>query len=182
MWWQRNALGALMSSVVDAPAAAMTTKTTVSFIVLLACILQSSAASSRETGRDCILKNRSEDQACDIGNGPLTRCERYREFAREDKRLNDAYAALQRSLNNSAAQQLRATQRSWIKWRDQTCEDAEERGGCNNGVCAGVEQDGCVVKLTRVRAAELTHFLADPASAARSRFSYAKKYEGWLTY
>lgn len=153
-----------------------------SLFLLCACILHSSSTFSCPVGSDCILKNRSEDQECKLENTPLTRCEQFHEFVKEDKNLNDAYKSLQKLLNKNDGQQLKLAQRSWIKWRDDTCEDAEDNVGCNNGVCAGVEHDGCIVKLTRVRASELARFIENPVTAARSKFTYAKKYEGWLRY
>ena len=150
-------------------------------LFILSCGVLSHLAYACKTG-DCILKNRSDDQACELGDGPLTRCEKFEQFVNEDKKLNEAYKSLKTKLDKESFAQLRLTQRSWIKWRDETCENAEENVGCNNGVCAGVEHDGCIVKLTRVRAQELREFRSNLIYAKKTNFQYARKYDGWLEY
>ncbi|SKB44790.1 Uncharacterized conserved protein YecT, DUF1311 family [Luteibacter sp. 22Crub2.1] len=76
----------------------------------------------------------------------------------QDARLNTAYKALSKSLDDAGRQALRAEERQWIAGRDQSC-----------GVPAGTAvKNECTTTQTSFRADELTSRLkqATPASSA----------------
>ncbi len=72
------------------------------------------------------------------------------ELARQDKRLNAAYAGAMARLTPKARTDLRAVQRAWIKSRDAEC-DANLTGGTIDFI----ERPGCHLNLTIERAVEL---------------------------
>ena len=122
---------------------------------------------------NCVLRNRSQDQDCALDKTPLTRCEKFSTYLAEDSKLNAQYKNLIKKLNGKAASALRTTQRAWLQWRLEKCDDMEELSKCDNGVCAGVAHDACIVALTRYRTADLVKFENDPASAVQANFSFS---------
>ncbi|MQA18135.1 DUF1311 domain-containing protein [Rugamonas sp. FT103W] len=122
---------------------------------------------------NCVLKNRSQDQHCSLDNTPLTRCEKFPAYIAEDGKLNAQYKNLIKILNGKDASALRTTQRAWLQWRLDKCDDMEELSKCDNGVCAGVAHDACIVALTRYRTADFVKFENDPVSAVRANFSFS---------
>jgi uncharacterized protein YecT (DUF1311 family) len=130
-----------------------------------------------ECETDCILKNRSQDQDCALENTPLTRCENYSIYLRQDKSLNSEYKNLIRSLTKEEVSALRKTQRSWLDWRLEKCEQIDQQASCDNGVCAGVAHDECIISLTKQRTSELINFKKDLATAKSNNFIFSKKYD-----
>jgi uncharacterized protein YecT (DUF1311 family) len=127
--------------------------------------------------KNCGLKNRSDDQGCAIEKTPLTRCETLPQFLRGDKELNNAYRKLTKQLDTQSLASLKKTQREWIKWRDEKCDDVEEAANCTNGVCAGVNHDNCIVKLTEKRTGEITGFSNKVLNAQVPPFAFDKTYK-----
>jgi uncharacterized protein YecT (DUF1311 family) len=125
---------------------------------------------------DCGLTNRSDDQDCALEKTPLTRCETLRAYMKGDRELNNTYRKLTKQLDANSLSVLKTTQRAWIQWRDDKCEDIEEAANCTNGVCAGVNHDNCVVDLTKKRSNELAGFSKKLQSAKESGFVFDKKY------
>lgn len=148
-------------------------------LALLVFSIQPGDAGADEACKDdCILRNASDDQECETEKTPLVRCSNFREFARRDAQLNAAYKALYARLNDHDREQLRQMQRQWITWRDETCDDAEAKATCTNGICLGVAHDSCIVRLTARRHDELTKFQADAARARANRFSFSRTPHG----
>lgn len=124
----------------------------------------------------CILKNRSQDQDCTLEKTPLTRCDKFTTYMNLDKKLNTSYRDLIKQLDKKSTPNLRTSQLAWIKWRDETCDDAEQAANCSNGVCAGVAHDSCILTLTRQRTKELSEFRNDIRIAMDRTFSFSKTY------
>jgi uncharacterized protein YecT (DUF1311 family) len=144
-------------------------------LVLLLCCVSSLAVA--ECKKDCVLKNRPQDQDCAIDSTPLTRCENYATYMKEDKKLNKEYKELIKKLSKEDVDTLRKTQRSWLDWRLEKCEEADQMANCDNGVCAGVAHDECVVSLTTQRSNELSRFKHNVPEARTSNFTFSKKYD-----
>jgi uncharacterized protein YecT (DUF1311 family) len=72
---------------------------------------------------------------------------------------------------------LRKTQRSWLDWRLEKCEQIDQQASCDNGVCAGVAHDECIISLTKQRTSELINFKKDLATAKSNNFIFSKKYD-----
>lgn len=98
----------------------------------------------------------------------------------EDKKINTEYRLLLNKLDESDAQILRDVQKSWLNWRTERCDDIDEKSNCDNGVCAGVAHDSCILKVTRERTAELTKFRGNIGSARMQKFSFSKNYENFI--
>ncbi|NYE59771.1 uncharacterized protein YecT (DUF1311 family) [Duganella sp. 1224] len=144
-------------------------------LVLLFCC--SSILAFAECKNDCVLKNRSQDQDCKLDNTPLSRCENYAAYVKEDKKLNKEYKELIKVLSKEDVADLRKTQRSWLDWRLEKCEEVDQNANCDNGVCAGVAHDECIVSLLTQRANELNKFRQNVTGARSSRFAFSKKYD-----
>lgn len=122
---------------------------------------------------DCILRNASDDQNCAIEKTPLVRCQNFEEFRSRDSELNASYKFLYATLDKSDKNELKIVQRKWIRWRDETCDDAEAEANCTNGVCLGVAHDSCIVRPTERRHNELKRFQkhGEPVKARTFDFS-----------
>lgn len=72
------------------------------------------------------------------------------ELARQDKRLNTAYARAMARLSPKAKTQLRTVQRAWIKTRDAECS-----ANLTGGTIDFIERPSCHLNLTIERAVEL---------------------------
>lgn len=136
-----------------------------------------SRLAAAECKLDCVIKNRSQDQGCALNSTPLTRCENYSSYKKEDKKLNKEYKELVKALPKDDVAVLRKTQKSWLDWRLEKCDEVDEQAKCDNGVCAGVAHDECIVALTTQRANELSRFKNNLSDAKSSIFSYSKKYD-----
>jgi uncharacterized protein YecT (DUF1311 family) len=72
--------------------------------------------------------------------------------ARWDKRLNAAYRkTLKDAANAAQANELRAAQRAWIKYRDANCRFYD----AGDGTIARIEAGECMRSMTEARAKEL---------------------------
>lgn len=136
-------------------------------------LLWASQAFSDDCKDNCVLKNRSQDQACALDKTPLTRCENFSRYLAEDSKLNTEYKSLIKKLNSTDATALRTAQRRWLQWRLDKCDEAEDASKCDNGVCAGVAHDACIVTLTKDRTLNFVKFSSDPASAVRANFTFS---------
>lgn len=132
------------------------------------------ASAADSCGKNCILRSASNDQHCAIEDAPLVRCEKLGEFKKWDSRLNFSYKTLQASLGGNDARILKITQRKWIAWRDDTCDEAEAAARCTNGMCVGVAHDSCIVQLTERRQGELDTFKADLKKSKAAGFGFSK--------
>jgi uncharacterized protein YecT (DUF1311 family) len=94
-----------------------------------------------------------------------------------DKKLNVNYKKLRRALSSTQKDDLRKTQKEWIEWRNEKCEAAQEGSGCNNGLCAGVSHDECMVDLTSRRATELLNFSKLPRKAFAEKYRFKAEYK-----
>lgn len=84
------------------------------------------------------------------------------EYAKQDQRLNAAYAAAMAKRSPRAREALRVEQRAWIKRRDASCEE-----GLSGGTIDMVERPSCRMEMTVIRTLELEG-AARPARAARA--------------
>jgi uncharacterized protein YecT (DUF1311 family) len=120
-------------------------------------------------------QNRSDDQACALERTPLTRCGEFAEYVKEDRILNANYKALMKGLGKVDTATLKSAQLQWLDWRLEKCNDVDEHAHCDNGICAGVAHDDCIVSLTRQRADELKRFANDPAAAVAAKFAFSRE-------
>lgn len=120
-------------------------------------------------------KNRSDDRACALERTPLTRCGAFAEYMKEDRNLNATYKALMKGLGKADAATLKGSQLQWLEWRQEKCDEVDEQAHCDNGWCAGVAHDDCMVSLTRQRADELKRFSNDSAAAVSTRFTFSRE-------
>jgi uncharacterized protein YecT (DUF1311 family) len=85
------------------------------------------------------------------------------EFAAQDRRLNEAYANLRASFDESADSARRAAltqaQRDWIRFRDSNCAFYRDSGG---GTRAGVGAGMCRLRMSAERADELEALAREP--------------------
>ncbi|MEW5684692.1 MAG: lysozyme inhibitor LprI family protein [Pseudomonadota bacterium] len=72
------------------------------------------------------------------------------ELARQDRRLNTAYAAAMKARGPKGRAALRAVQRRWIRDRDAEC-----AANLTGGTIDRIEQPACHLSLTTERAVEL---------------------------
>jgi len=131
------------------------------------------AAANPCTGT-CILQRASTDQNCAIEQTPLVRCEKFSEFEKRDADLNTTYKAVYSTLDESGRSNLRQVQRKWMRWRDETCDDAEAEANCTNGMCVGVAHDSCIVRLTERRYNELKQIASKHSNVIPHRFNYSQ--------
>lgn len=98
------------------------------------------------------------------------------ELARQDKRLNTAYAGAMARLPAPAKERLRTAQRAWIKSRDAECS-----ANLTGGTIDFIERPSCHLNLTIERAVELER-MGKPAAAAPAVKSEARAfpYEGGI--
>lgn len=82
------------------------------------------------------------------------------ERAREDKRLNTAYAGVMGVRSEAAREALRNEQRAWIKRRDHDCEQ-----NLTGGTIDMLERASCHLEMTTVRAAELEQMIGQGGAA-----------------
>jgi uncharacterized protein YecT (DUF1311 family) len=136
-----------------------------------------SGLATAECKTDCVIKNRSQDQDCALDSTPLTRCESHAGYLKEDKKLNKEYKDLVKALGKDDVATLRKTQRAWLDWRLEECDEVDEKSKCDNGVCAGVAHDECIVALTTQRTTELSRFKQNVQDAKSSGFAFSKKYD-----
>jgi uncharacterized protein YecT (DUF1311 family) len=132
--------------------------------------------------RDCVIANCSDDQACALEKTHLTRCEKCWSYVKEDFRLNRAYQELMRSLKQADQQLLRKAQRSWLIWREEKCEEVDVAANCENGACAGVAHDSCIVGLTRQRGSELIVFSQNLPEARKRNYAFTLDYDSLKYY
>jgi uncharacterized protein YecT (DUF1311 family) len=145
------------------------------FVILMLSLGFGLAAAECKT--DCVIKNRSQAQDCPLDMAPLTRCENYSGYMKEDKKLNKEYKELVKVLDKDNVVALRKTQRSWLDWRIDKCDEVDEQAKCDNGVCAGVAHDECIVALTIQRTNELSRFKQNLQDARSSGFIFLKNYD-----
>jgi len=74
------------------------------------------------------------------------------EYKIQDKRLNQAYQAIQKMLNDKRRGELLNSQRLWIKFRDADC---NYYANVDGGTIARIYSNKCMMLLTARRAREL---------------------------
>jgi uncharacterized protein YecT (DUF1311 family) len=132
------------------------------------------APGTEQCSSGCVLRNRSDDQNCDLNKTPLSRCGGLSQFSKSDAKLNDEYRRLSQQLRSADRKSLQKAQREWIRWRDEQCETEEADANCDNGVCTGVAHDSCILDLTARRTKELRRFSQSTASGVGSGFAFSK--------
>ena len=79
------------------------------------------------------------------------------EFQAADKKLNQVYQQLQPKLNSKQKQRLIVAQRSWLKFRDETCD--YESGHFEGGSVAPSIYGYCRARVTKERVKDLEGYL-----------------------
>ena len=79
------------------------------------------------------------------------------EFQAADKKLNQVYQQLQPKLNSKQKQRLIVAQRSWLKFRDETCD--YESGHFEGGSVAPSIYGYCRARVTKERVKDLERYL-----------------------
>ncbi len=79
------------------------------------------------------------------------------EFQAADKKLNQVYQQLQPKLNSKQKQRLIVAQRSWLKFRDETCD--YEMGQFEGGSVAASTYGYCRARVTKERVKDLERYL-----------------------
>jgi len=150
-------------------------KASIIALLSLTSTLSSITYGNEKCDANCVLKSAANDQSCSIESTPLVRCGNFEEFKSYDKKLNQSYKSLRKTLNETDRNDLRKTQTNWITWRDKTCDDLESEANCDNGMCVGVAHDSCIVTLTQRRHDELELFKKNVTKAKALNFSFSKK-------
>lgn len=81
------------------------------------------------------------------------------EYERQDKRLNDAYAAARERVGEARQTALRDVQRAWLRFRDLNCAFVDDPDG---GTLARVMANQCMLTMTAARADELAALASRP--------------------
>ncbi|MEG4801811.1 lysozyme inhibitor LprI family protein [Microcoleus sp. ARI1-B5] len=79
------------------------------------------------------------------------------EFKAADTKLNQLYQQLLPKLNSKQQQRLTAAQRSWVKFRDETCD--YEAGKFEGGTLAAPTYGYCRARVTQQRVKDLEDYL-----------------------
>ncbi len=79
------------------------------------------------------------------------------EFQAADKKLNQVYQQLQPKINSKQKQRLTVAQRSWLKFRDETCD--YEMGQFEGGTLAASTYGYCRARVTKERVKDLERYL-----------------------
>ncbi len=79
------------------------------------------------------------------------------EFQAADKKLNQVYQQLQPKINSKQKQRLIVAQRSWLKFRDETCD--YEMGQFEGGSLAASTYGYCRARVTKERVKDLERYL-----------------------
>lgn len=79
------------------------------------------------------------------------------EFQAADRKLNQVYQQLQPKLNSKQKQRLIVAQRSWLKFRDETCD--YEMGQFEGGTLAASTYGYCRARVTKERVKDLERYL-----------------------
>ena len=79
------------------------------------------------------------------------------EFQAADRKLNQVYQQLQPKLNSKQKQRLIVAQRSWLKFRDETCD--YEMGQFEGGSVAPSTYGYCRARVTKERIKDLERYL-----------------------
>lgn len=79
------------------------------------------------------------------------------EFDAADKKLNQLYQQLQPKLNSKQKQRLIVAQRSWLKFRDESCD--YEAGVFEGGTLAAPTYGYCRARVTKERVKDLEGYL-----------------------
>lgn len=79
------------------------------------------------------------------------------EFQTADRKLNQLYQQLQPKLNSKQKQRLTVAQRSWLKFRDESCD--YEKGQFEGGTLAASTYGYCRARVTQERIKDLDRYL-----------------------
>ncbi|MEG3917865.1 lysozyme inhibitor LprI family protein [Microcoleus sp. T3_A4] len=79
------------------------------------------------------------------------------EFQAADRKLNQVYQQLQPKLNSKQKQRLIVAQRSWLKFRDESCN--YEMGQFEGGTLAASTYGYCRARVTQERVKDLERYL-----------------------
>lgn len=84
------------------------------------------------------------------------------EFQAADKKLNQVYQELKPLLNSKQQQRLTAAQRTWVKFRDESC--SYEAGRFEGGTLAAPTYGYCRARITQERVKDLERYLKESRS------------------
>lgn len=79
------------------------------------------------------------------------------EFEAADRKLNQVYQQLQAKLNSKQKERLTVAQRSWLKFRDESCD--YEAGLFEGGTLAAPTYGYCRARVTQERIKDLQRYL-----------------------
>lgn len=115
--------------------------------------------------------------ACNLHETPLTNERACARFKAADIKLNKTYKKLMSGLDSGSKSLLKSSQREWIDWRDEKCDQVQEESGCQNSSCNGVAHDICIIDLTNQRTEELEEYSRSTDSAKKRRFAFSRSYK-----
>lgn len=114
---------------------------------------------------------------CRLEETPLMHERACARFKVADGALNLSYKALMTELNKDASSILRTVQKTWIKWRDENCDQVNENSECQNSSCTGVAHDICIIDLTNQRTHELEEYSRNTEGARKQGFAFNRSYK-----
>lgn len=114
--------------------------------------------------------------ACDLSKTPLTKDTLCSVFNQKDRELNRQYKSLSKKISLDEKSLLVKSQRKWLQWRDEKCDEIQEEIQCGNSLCIGVAHDKCILDLTSKRTSELTRFIENTAFGTESQFAFSQEY------
>lgn len=115
--------------------------------------------------------------ACTFQDTPLTNEKACTRFKAADIKLNKTYKKLMSGLDSGSKSLLKSSQREWIDWRDEKCDQVQEESGCQNSSCNGVAHDICIIDLTNQRTQELEEYSQNTGSAKKRMFAFTRSYK-----
>jgi uncharacterized protein YecT (DUF1311 family) len=145
-------------------------------LFLLFCTFGVAASSASPTPEILFVSLVQQAEECDLTKVPLTKCDLYNDYKIADLDLNRSYQNLAKTIPKLSLVVLRKTQREWIKFRDDKCEDMQLNSGCDNSLCTGVAHDECILELTNERIKELSYFFNYPERGVALKYAFNKRY------
>lgn len=115
--------------------------------------------------------------ACNLNDTPLTNEKACVRFKAADIKLNKTYRKLMSELDADSKSLLKSSQREWIDWRDEKCDEVQEDSMCQNSTCNGVAHDICIIDLTNQRTRELEKFSLNKSQAREHKFAFNRTYK-----
>lgn len=114
---------------------------------------------------------------CNLSETPLTNEKACARFKAADMKLNKTYRKLISGLDSGSKYLLKTSQREWIDWRDEKCDEVQEESGCQNSLCNGVAHDICIIDLTIQRTRELEEYSLNKERGREQKFAFSRTYK-----